>query len=924
MIDAKENLILIDGQIKTAEIESCCYQQRSNEFAVQFVKSTKVYRYGARRLMWLINPIRLSPDDCKVQNESQAFSDISTISEFHGGAHKYWYIIFKNGYAHTYSDYELQVMKSCLADARSRGIFDYLKRVASENSLKTEEGAKLLLKQYEKVQHLSEQSAIAVYLNPEKAKCGQREAGNLIFPFRFNASQLEAVKSAFGNQISVIQGPPGTGKTQTILSIIANILVRGKTVQVVSSNNSAIENILEKLTEEGLDYIVAPLGKSENKQKFIESQGIGSQYPSNINSWHNEEYDNAEKLLEIQREVAELGNLFAKRERLSEARQELSSIKLEREHYKEECDADEIDAGRRIKSTRLIRLLNGCKHFAETAAAMNRGNLSWKIIRMVLNIKIRLLCGISDKTFFKQAPAKIISDLELLFYKIRQAELHDEITNLESYLKSVNADECTAEVCDKSMKFLKNKLYHSYEKNGSRTTFTLEDFKTKYKQFLKDYPVVLSTTFSSVSSLNKNAHFDYLIMDEASQVSIETGALALSCADNAIIVGDSMQLPNVVKREDKERLEQITKDLHVPAGYDCANYSFLESLQKVLPNVANTMLREHYRCHPKIINFCNQRFYGGKLLIMSQDKDEPNVLTAIKTVKGNHSREHENQREIDTIKNELLPKIKPKMGNIGIIAPYNNQVNAIRANLGDGIEVATVHKFQGREKDVVIMSTVDDYFSAANSLSSDPKLLNVSISRAKRKFCLVTTGNKQQNSNIISDLISYIEYNNCEVTDSKIHSIFDYLYRQYDKERKDYLKRHKRVSEYDSENLTYSLIMDITQNNPSYQYLGVVVHQQLNHLINDFSLLDEEERKYASNDWTHLDFLIFNKVSKQPVLAIETDGYAFHKSGKKQAERDVKKDHILEKYGIPLLRLSTTGSGEQEKLEFKLKEILES
>lgn len=43
-------------------------------------------------------------------------------------------------------------------------------------------------------------------------------------------------------------------------------------------------------------------------------------------------------------------------------------------------------------------------------------------------------------------------------------------------------------------------------------------------------------------------------MDEASQVSVETGALALSCAKNAIIVGDTMQFPNVVTEEDKEKV----------------------------------------------------------------------------------------------------------------------------------------------------------------------------------------------------------------------------------------------------------------------------------------------------------------------------------------------------------------------------------
>lgn len=60
-----------------------------------------------------------------------------------------------------------------------------------------------------------------------------------IFPFGCNNSQYNAVKNAMENQISVIQGPPGTGKTQTILNIIANILMQDKTVQIVSNNNSA-------------------------------------------------------------------------------------------------------------------------------------------------------------------------------------------------------------------------------------------------------------------------------------------------------------------------------------------------------------------------------------------------------------------------------------------------------------------------------------------------------------------------------------------------------------------------------------------------------------------------------------------------------------------------------------------------------------
>lgn len=173
----------------------------------------------------------------------------------------------------------------------------------------------------------------------------------------------------------------------------------------------------------------------------------------------------------------------------------------------------------------------------------------------------------------------------------------------------------------------------------------------------------------------------------------------------------------------------------------------------------------------------------------------------------------------------------------------------------------------------------------------------------------------------ITDLVAYIQYNNFEVTDSKIYSIFDYLYKQYTEARKLYLKNHPKVSKYDSENLMYSLIEDILAEN-KYASLDVVCHFPLNKLIRSSELLSDEERRYVAQSGTHVDFLIYSRLGKKPILAIEVDGYEYHQAESKQAFRDSKKNHIFELYKIPLLRFCTNGSGEKQQIIEKLEEVM--
>lgn len=83
--------------------------------------------------------------------------------------------------------------------------------------------------------------------------------------------------------------------------------------------------------------------------------------------------------------------------------------------------------------------------------------------------------------------------------------------------------------------------------------------------------------------------YDYLIMDEASQVDIVTGALALSCAKNVVIVGDTKQLPNIVTDAIKFKAKAIFDTFNLNEGYQYTK-SFLQSVLEVIPNVTQILI----------------------------------------------------------------------------------------------------------------------------------------------------------------------------------------------------------------------------------------------------------------------------------------------------------------------------------------------
>lgn len=909
-------ILLLNGEAKTLQVDSIeC--EGANGYRVRFKNNSKSYYYGCDKVAWLYNPEWFDPTHCKVVVDGALQNSVKEIWKFVCGTKCYWRIVYGNGYMREGDDDKMIVSTSCLGEEKSRDTFAYLKNVAIINPLgKEKNGNGILADLYEQVEYVDSETVAACYLNPNKYNPRSMKHADLIYPFGCNASQKKAVTTAFEHQISVVQGPPGTGKTQTILNIIANIVCQGKTVMVVSNNNSAITNVQEKLDKYGLSFVVAPLGSKENKEVFIANQPL---VPAECSLWGLSISESLKKKQKLHATLALLDKVFALQNERAELLQEQQAVALEWKHFCIDNGVDErLELTNRINSKRVISLWleYQAQAYGEKPISANwfvkwLEKLKWWKMKWFSKHRLYL-----KSEFDRNNLTPLVKEFQTLYYLNRLEEIRQRINSINKDLAQHDAMGLTKTLTTLSLSLFKAFLYSYYSKHKRVDFAGLKDMRRRGNELIQQYPVVLSTTFSARSCVFTGKPYDYIIMDEASQVSIDTGALALTCARNAVIVGDTMQLPNVVTDEDRLKLDVIMRQYNITDGYDCAKNSFLQSVLGVIKNVPETLLREHYRCHPRIINFCNQKFYGGNLLIMTEDKGEKDVLTAMRTVKGNHAINHYNQREIDVVMEEVLPVLKD-YDNVGIITPYNNQVDAFNNQLRKGI-AGTIHKYQGRENDAIIMSVVDNQITP---FADDANMLNVAVSRAKKKFCLVLTGNDQEKHGYIMDLLDYIAYNNCTVTDSKLASIFDYMYEQYSEQRMLFLKMQPQISEYASENLTYVMLKEILSSDIRFKSLKVLCHVPLRQVVRDTSLMSERELKYAANYSTHLDFLIINNVSKKPVLAIETDGYSYHKEATDQHQRDAMKNRILSSYGLPLLRFSTKGSREREKVIGELVEL---
>ncbi len=911
MYDEKKYLILQYNQKfdkfedKTSEIE--WYQDDNNACEIKYIGNPKYYHKSWRDIKVLDNPKLIETDNLLIYHYEKQLTDIISLLQFS----EWFKAFYKNGRSKLYHIESLKIIKDKKNDKQIKNFLDYLKCIATV--IEKLDGNNFLLNQLDRL-IIQENSCLYKFLSNNLKKVKDNRA--VILPFSSNQSQKLAVKIALENDLSVIQGPPGTGKTQSILNIVANCILRGQTVAVVSGNNSATQNVYDKFVKEGYGYLNAFLGNDDNLNEFFAVE------PEDV------------KLNGADISIRQLENDLLRRESMInkclsyEVDIARKNQLIEEFLVEKEISAAEYLINEQIIPKQIIKKKYISSKLLEVAAFLEVLPQD-KITKYLNRARLLFRYGIGKAKQIAEHQNDIVGYLKIKYYDKKIEEITEENLPREHFLKEHNTKRQVSEYESISREIFNQVLYKKY--NGVNfNKFTKDNYKDLFSEFVKRYPIIYSTTHSLRSCTADGYLYDCVIIDESSQVDLITATIAFSCAKKVVLVGDEKQITHVVASKLEKQINQKYITYNLAECLDYVTNNILKTVRIWSPDIPSTLLCEHYRCDPQIISFCNKRFYNNQLVIRTEHIKGNGVT--IRPHRTHAEKERSNETELESIETEILPTIDNT--DIGIIAPYNKQIDLLKELFADkNYKIETVHKFQGKECECVILSAVSDkikfYVEDDKKIDfmNSPNLINVAISRAKKRlFLSVSEEMLKQDGTILRDLSKYYEFycNDTKIVKSKIYSVFDLMYDDYSPVLEEMNQRLKIVSDYKSENIIATVIDDVLKevakicNNNRYGALSFKHNYPLKFVLKTDEITDSEDLKFVMNTHTHCDFVIYNTLDKSIELVIEVDGKYNH-AKPEQIERDRRKDRLLKNAGIKLLRLPTTAIKCKEKIIAKLK-----
>jgi len=457
-----------------------------------------------------------------------------------------------------------------------------------------------------------------------------------------NKSQQQAIhKSIQQKEVFLIHGPPGTGKTTTLAESILQLTALKKKVLVTAPSNTAVDNLLEKMTNLGVKCV-----------------RIGN--PTRMN----------ESLL-----------------------QHSLDVKLQ----------DSPDYQTANSYWNKIQILQKEQKEYLPATGQNRR-------------------GLEDEAILRQAKIK----------KPYRGITHAKLRKMAKWIE------------------LQREINKCFELANELQQKAIDEL-------LEHAQVVCSTNASAGSDLLKDIKFDVVCVDEATQATEPETLIPLVKGEKWILAGDHKQLPPTVK-SDKATALRI---------------SLFERLMHLNDDYISQMLNIQYRMHAMIMKFSNEQFYKHQLSAhpsISQhtladlagyspfnnnpfianaitNPDEPIVFLDYKNgleTKMEGSFSYYNPEEINIVQQVADALLSSRLfpDDIGIISPYDQQVSRLKSRMRDyQIEIKSIDGFQGREKEVIILSLVRSNENGNIGFLRDYRRLNVALTRAKRKLIII--GNRK-------------------------------------------------------------------------------------------------------------------------------------------------------------------------------------
>ncbi|MCI9230410.1 MAG: DUF2726 domain-containing protein [Lachnospiraceae bacterium] len=536
-----------------------------------------------------------------------------------------------------------------------------------------------------------------------------------------NLDQLLAIHNALKYPLAYIQGPPGTGKTNTILNTIVTACFNEKTVLFASYNNHPIHTVFEKLAS--MEYqgkrIPFPVLRLGNVDKVREAIG----YIRNL-------YEQAQGITVFE------GTLDRRKDDRASRAKNLSNL-LRR--YEEVLDLKE-------RSETLSRLLE----------YQSRTQMSLEMLPFQADLQGRQLQQVRNRI----GQMGEITDQDAL------ALLDDDLEELRKYLYYTSA-RYIKRLDDKKHAKLREILFETDEKEQTAAFSKYLTETANVKKLQEIFPIIITTCISAHRLGEPGPMFDMVIMDEASQCNTAVSLVPILRGESLMLVGDPQQLNPVILLEEAPN-RKLRKKYNVAEEYDYCKNSIYKTFLACDAVSDEVLLRNHYRCNRKIIEFNNQKYYNARLQICSESK-EPRPLVYVDVKNRGEALRNTAPGEVEEI---LGYARRHREQSIGVITPFVNQRKLIEEALEreglSHVSCGTVHAFQGDEKDVVLFSTaITDQTQAGTYewLKNNKELINVATSRARDRLILLSDSanlarlHRQGTEDDLYELVEYVKKN---------------------------------------------------------------------------------------------------------------------------------------------------------------------